>query len=140
MRLILDTTVIVSSVRSEVGASRFLVDAALQRHFDLLISVPLALEYEEVTHRSEHLVKSGMSHTQMNAFLKSLYLAGREISLGRFSRPNLPDAGDEHVLNLALRGRADGLVTQNTRHFAELPERYGVNLYSPQQAARLLRE
>jgi predicted nucleic acid-binding protein len=139
VRLILDTTVIVSSVRSDLGASHFLVQCALERRFDLLLSNSLALEYEDVLHRPEHLAKADMTHEQMEAFLKSLYMVGREISLGLFRRPNLPDPGDEHVLNLALRGRADGLVTQNARHFPGLLERFGVKLYSPREAARLLR-
>jgi predicted nucleic acid-binding protein len=44
MRLVLDTSIVISAIRSDVGASRFLVSAALQRSFELLLSVPLALE------------------------------------------------------------------------------------------------
>jgi predicted nucleic acid-binding protein len=139
VRLVLDTSVIVSSVRSETGASRFVVEAALAGRFEFLLSVPLVLEYEAVLHRDEHLLEAGLSHHVMDDYLNLLSLAGREIPLGRFIRPNLPDAGDEHVLNLALRGHADGIVTQNLRHFPRLMERFGVELYSPQDVARLLR-
>src|SRR6202000_1737549 len=126
LRLVLDTSVIVSSARSETGASRFVVEAALAGRFEFLLSVPLVLEYEAVLHRDEHLLVAGLTHQRMDDFLKLLSLTGREVPLGRFRRPNLPDAGDEHVLNLALRGRADGIVTQNSRHFPRLMERFGV--------------
>lgn len=116
-----------------------MVEAALAGRFEFLLSVPLVLEYEAVLHREEHLLAAGLSHHIMDDFLKLLSLVGKEIPLGRFKRPNLPDAGDEHVLNLALRGHADGIVTQNLRHFPRLLERFGVELYSPQDVARLLR-
>ena len=116
-----------------------MVEAALAGRFEFLLSVPLVLEYEAVLHRDEHLLAAGLSHPVMDDYLRLLSLAGREIRLGRFIRPNLPDAGDEHVLNLALRGHADGIVTQNLRHFPHLLERFGVELYTPQDVARLLR-
>jgi hypothetical protein len=88
---------------------------------------------------AEHLAFSGTSPHVMYEYLRLLSLTGREMALGEFRRPNLPDPGDEHILNLALRGRADGIVTQNLRYFPKLMERFGVELYSPQDVARLLR-
>ncbi len=32
-------------------------------------------------------------------------------------RPNLPDEGDNHVMELAINGRAECIVTYNKRHF-----------------------
>jgi predicted nucleic acid-binding protein len=52
---VLDTAVIVAAMRSDAGASRKLVLAALDRRFELLLSVPLALEYEAVLKRPEQI-------------------------------------------------------------------------------------
>lgn len=34
-------------------------------------------------------------------------------------RPNLPDEGDNHLIELALAGNADWIVTGNTKHFTQ---------------------
>jgi predicted nucleic acid-binding protein len=52
---VLDTDVIVAALRSDRGASRQLLLAALKRRFGLLLSVPLILEYEAVLTRPQHL-------------------------------------------------------------------------------------
>jgi predicted nucleic acid-binding protein len=56
---VLDTTVLVAALRSDAGASRKLVMAALDRRLVLLLSVPLMIEYEAVLSRPEHLHASG---------------------------------------------------------------------------------
>ena len=46
-------------------------------------------------------------------------------------RPQLPDPGDEMVLDAALNGRADALVTHNLTDFAAAASRFGLALLSP---------
>ena len=57
MRAVLDTATVVAAVRSDAGASRQLVRAALERRrgFTPLVSVPLLIEYEAVLTRAEAL-------------------------------------------------------------------------------------
>jgi hypothetical protein len=55
MRIVLDTDVMVAALRSNTGASRQLLTYALTKRFDLLLSVPLMLEYEAVLKRPQHL-------------------------------------------------------------------------------------
>jgi hypothetical protein len=42
---VLDTDVLVAAVRSDAGASRLLLTAALGRRYQVLVSVPLMLQY-----------------------------------------------------------------------------------------------
>ena len=59
---------------------------------------------------------------------------GVSVTLGLFEpveirfrwRPAGPDAGDDHVIETALNGRADAVVTFNLRDFAEASRRFGV--------------
>jgi hypothetical protein len=60
---LLDTDVLVAAFRSDTGASRQVLEAARARRFDLLLSVPLMLEYESVLTRPEHLAASGSEQT-----------------------------------------------------------------------------
>jgi hypothetical protein len=46
MRLVVDTAVMVASIRSATGASRHLLVAGLERRFTMLASVPLLIEYQ----------------------------------------------------------------------------------------------
>ncbi len=58
---VLDTDVMVAALRSDRGASRQLLLAALNQRFELFLSVPLILEYEEVLTRPQHLEACGLS-------------------------------------------------------------------------------
>jgi putative PIN family toxin of toxin-antitoxin system len=138
VRLILDTSVLVSAQRSPAGASRRLIELGLESKFEWLISVPLFYEYESVMTRQEHLTASGLSAFDVGRLLDRVLTKTTRIVLEHHLRIYLPDPDDEHVLALALRGAADGVVTHNVRHFASLPLLFGVNLYSPAQALRLL--
>ena len=55
-------------------------------------------------------------------------------------RPQLRDPGDEMVLEAAVNGRADALVTFNNRDFGDVPEGFGISIISPRQALRRLKE
>ncbi|HZU31093.1 MAG TPA: PIN domain-containing protein, partial [Candidatus Angelobacter sp.] len=64
---VLDTDVIVAALRSDKGASRQLLLAALQGKFELLLSVPLIVEYEAVLTRPEHLAACGLNSTEIGS-------------------------------------------------------------------------
>ena len=65
MNVVLDTDVLVAAVRSRRGAGRAWLRAVLGREATLLLSVPLALQYEAVLTREEHLEASGARLDQM---------------------------------------------------------------------------
>ena len=54
-------------------------------------------------------------------------------------RPTLPDANDDMVLETAVNGRADLLVTFNQRHFEAASSTFGIDVGSPTDAVRRLR-
>jgi hypothetical protein len=51
-------------------------------------------------------------------------------------RPQLRDAGDEMVLETAVNGQADAIVTFNRRHYGDAPARFGILLLLPAEAYR----
>jgi PIN domain-containing protein len=67
--LVVDTDVMVAALPSDRGASRQLLLAAFERRFEMLLSVPLILEYEAVLNRPEHLAACGLSRPMSSAFL-----------------------------------------------------------------------
>src|ERR1700720_770011 len=104
MKIVLDTDVLIAAVLSRQGASRVWVRAALRREATLLLSVPLALEYEAVLTRPEHLAASGASVEQVTALLDALCAVCSPIEISFLWRPMLRDADDEMVLEVAANG------------------------------------
>ena len=69
MRVVLDTSVIVSALRSRHGASNQLLAMAFARSFQMLATPALFLEYEVVIGRDEQRAVHGLSNERTDAFL-----------------------------------------------------------------------
>jgi putative PIN family toxin of toxin-antitoxin system len=137
---VLDTDVLVASLRSAAGASRQVLEAARARRFDLLLSVPLMLEYESVLTRPEHLAATGASREDVSAVLDELASVGKRVELMIRTLPMLPDPNDEMVLETAINGRADAIVTFNDRDFRLVAARFRCSVVRPGVVIRGLAE
>jgi putative PIN family toxin of toxin-antitoxin system len=135
---VLDTDVLVAAFRSDSGASRRLLEMALAREFELLLSVPLMFEYEAVLTRPEHLLASGASVEDVGEVLDGLAAVGRHVMLAFRWRPALPDANDDMVLETAVNGQAYAIVTFNERDFNLTAARFGCRVMRPGKFLRLL--
>ena len=136
----LDTDVLVAAMRSPNGASAAILRAARQDRTTLLMSVSLALEYEAVCSRVEHRVAAGLSEQEVSIFVNAVIAMAEPVETHFLWRPQLRDTGDEMVLEAAVNGRADALVTFNQRDFGNAPSRFGVELLLPREAiARIIR-
>jgi putative PIN family toxin of toxin-antitoxin system len=131
LRLVLDTDVLVAALRSDRGASRQLLISALDRRIELLVSVPLMLEYEAVLTRPGHLEASGLTAAEVNEILDALAKVLTPVRLRFLWRPRLKDPADEMVLETAVNGGADRLVTFNMRHLAEAARDFGIWVLRP---------
>ena len=134
----LDTDVLVAAVRSDRGVSRALLTSALQRRYPVLASVPLMLQYESVLTRPEHLTAAGISEADVEVVLNAIALVIEPIRISYLWRPVLPDSGDDLVLETAVNGRADVVVTFNRRHFAPAAALVGLKILAPADAVRRL--
>src|ERR1700739_146531 len=115
---VVGTNVLVAAFRSDTGASRQVREAARARRFDLLLSVPLMLEYESVLTHPEHLAASGASREDVSAVLDELASVGKRLELVIRTRPMLRDPNDEIVLETAINGRAEAMWSFNNRAFS----------------------
>ena len=131
MRVVLDTSVIVAAVRSRHGASNRLLTLAFLSYFKMLATPALFLEYEDVLKRREHTRIHGMSQRSINDFLTGLAGIIEPVRIFFHWRPQLPDAADEMVLEAALNGRADAIVTHNLRDFQAAGTRFNLRIVSP---------
>jgi len=139
MRVVLDTDVIIAALRSDRGASRQLLLLALDRRIVVLASVPLMLEYEAVATRPEQLEKTGLSASETNAILDALVAVVDAVDLRFLWRPRLKDPADEMVLDTAVNGHADRLVTFNVRHLGKAAAEFGIHAGPPGEILREIR-
>jgi putative PIN family toxin of toxin-antitoxin system len=138
MRVVMDTAAMVAAVRSNLGASNRLLSAALERRLTLLVSTPLLLEYEAVMTRPDHLAVSGLTSEEVAVILDGVAAMADPVRLAFLWRPTLRDPDDDMVLETAVNGQADAIVTFNQRDFMSAVDRFGVALWSPGEALNRL--
>ncbi len=136
MRAVLDTDVVVAALRSPSGASAGLLEVALEGRLTILANVALILEYEAVCGRAEHLAAAGVTAKQAAMFVDAVAALSEPVESHFVWRPQLRDPSDEMVLEAAVNGRAEAIVTFNRRDFGSVPERFGLRLLSPRDALR----
>src|SRR6202041_1672061 len=134
VRVVVDADVIVAAMRSPSGASAAILRMARQGRITLLVSVPLALEYEAICSEAEHRLAAGLSEREVEIFVDAVVAMAEPVKTHFLWRPQLRDPGDEMVLETAVNGRADALVTFNLRDFGSAPARFGVELLLPREA------
>jgi len=121
-------------MRSPAGASAAILRSIRRGKASLLLSVPLAMEYEAVCQQAEHRLAAGLSQRQVDIFVTAVIAMAEPVETHFLWRPQLRDPGDEMVLAAAVNGRADALVTFNMRDYGEAPSHFGVELLLPRIA------
>jgi putative PIN family toxin of toxin-antitoxin system len=139
VRLVLDTDVVVAAMRSPSGASAAILQAARQGRTTLLLSAAPALEYEAACREPKHRLASGLSEREIEIFLTAVIALAEPVHPHFLWRPQLRDSGDEMVLEAAINGRADALVTFNVRDFGIVPSQFGVEVVLPREAIRRIK-
>lgn len=113
--------------------------AARQGVIILLATVALALEYESICRQAEHKRASGLSDHEVEVFLNALIALAHPVETHFTWRPQLRDPADEMVLEAAINGRADALVTFNVADFGTSPSHFGIDLLLPREAVRRIK-
>ena len=135
--VVLDTNVFISALRSKQGASHQLVRLIGKGRFDVELSVPLVLEYEEAAKQQSRQL--GLSHADIDDVLDYVCRVGRHHRVHFLWRPQLRDSEDDMVLELAVEAQAEFIVTHNIRDFAGA-ERFDVRVIRPQELLRMIGE
>lgn len=111
---------------------------ALRKRFELLLSVPLMLEYEAVLERPEYLRAAGATCGYIDAILDVLATVGVPVIPNFTWRPELSDPRDEMVLETAVNGQAGLIVTFNLTHLRPGARRLGIRAIRPLEAFSIL--
>jgi putative PIN family toxin of toxin-antitoxin system len=139
MRAVLDTSVLLAVFRGRRGASSAILQLVARGKLHPLVTTALFLEYEEVLLRAEQRLATKMSAGDVESALAAFAAASEAVEVHFRWRPQLTDPADELVLEAAVNGRADALVTHNLRDFVKAAERFELRVITPQECLKELK-
>ncbi len=111
--IVLDTNVFVAGLRSGGGASRAVLRHVLEGKFLPLFGNALWTEYQDVLGRP--VWGEATTALERMAVLAALAQQGRWVTVYFGWRPNLADEADNHLIELAIAGGAQAILTHNLR-------------------------
>jgi putative PIN family toxin of toxin-antitoxin system len=124
MIVVVDTNVLVSAFLGPGGAGREVLRRALQRRLEPLMGAALFAEYESVLARDALFERCVLSATERDQLLDDFLSVCRWTRVYYTWRPNVPDESDNHLVELAVAGGAQAIVTKNVRDFARMELRF----------------
>lgn len=129
-QIVIDTNVFISAQRSRRGAASKLLTMAGTDLFEIHISVPLVLEYEDVLLRQ--CQELGLTPGDVGDAIDAVCALSLLHEIFFFWRPFLRDPKDEFVLELAVKARCGHIVTYNKRDFGG-SEKFGIAVVTPRE-------
>lgn len=128
-RIIIDSNVLVSALRSKRGASYRLLTLLDSGLYEPVVSVSLVLEYESAAKRL--LGQTRLTMRDVDAIIDFICAVAVPARVFYLWRPFLKDPKDDMVLEAAVAAGCSHLVTFNTRDFVGA-RRFGVQIVTPQ--------
>ena len=132
MRVVVDTNIIIAGLYSRNGASFRIIEAALREQLEYAISPLVALEY---IGKIEDKVQDGLLDLPVEYYLKivkALIENGIQIQRPILNRPILPDNSDDKILECAIAGQCNSIITFNIRDFpSKILNQYNVLAMTP---------
>ena len=105
----------------------------------VLMDFKLGLEYREVAVRPEHVDASALNRGEISELIEALEAFSEPVEVLIKNRPLTSDPDDDMVMDLAINGGAEALVTGNTKHFASAGKRFGIPVLSPTELLEQIR-
>jgi putative PIN family toxin of toxin-antitoxin system len=119
MRVVIDTNIFLGACLG-LGAANHVIAACLRGQATPLMGTTLFSEYEDVLHRSELFRKSRLNAKERESLLDIFMAKCEWVRIYYAWRPNLRDEGDNHLVELAIAGAAQAIVTRNLRDVARM--------------------
>jgi len=137
--VVVDTSVVVAGLRTRSGAGNAVLRLIANRRLVALATPPLFLECEDVLKRPEQRLAHGLALDAIDEFLAELAALVEPVEVHFLWWPQVRDPKDEMVLEAAINGQADALITYNVRAFTLAGERFAIPILRPADLLRKVR-
>jgi putative PIN family toxin of toxin-antitoxin system len=134
-QIVIDTNVIVAGLRSNLGSAFRLLQLIGTGKFEINISVPLILEYQDVLLRQ--VSQLNLSNEDINNVVDYYCAVGHQHEIFYLWRPTLRDPEDEMLLELAVKAQCDYIITFNLRDFQGV-EQFGISALRPREFLKII--
>lgn len=133
MRIVVDTNVFIGACLG-AGASNAVVVTCLRGEQTPLMGTTLMKEYEDVLARPQFFQNGRLTAPEREELLDIFLASCRWTRIYYAWRPNLPDEGDNHLIELAVAGGASRIVTRNLRDLRGMELKFpGLAAVTPEQ-------
>jgi putative PIN family toxin of toxin-antitoxin system len=136
-KIVIDTSVMVSALIGKRGASREVIRRCLSGSYLPLISNPLFQEYEDVSSRKRVRDVCPFESMEIRDLLNAFYSVCTWVPIYYLWRPNLGDEGDNFLIELALAGNSQIIVTNNVKDLTTAELKFDtLRVLKPEQLLR----
>lgn len=136
LKIILDTNILFTALRSGLGASFEVISMIPSELFKSVISVPLAVEYEDVLKRHGHL--EHLTEVEIDQFIDFIIDKSDKQEVHYLWRPFLKDHKDDMVLEVAVASDSDAIVTYNKKDFKNVEEKFGIKIIDAKELLEII--
>lgn len=135
--VVVDTSILISALIGSEGPSREILKQCLKGKLKLLISNALFSEYEDVSNRDRIIKLCPLSNEERRKLLNAFYSICDWTSIHYLWRPNIKDEGDNFLIELAVAGNANYLITNNIGGFRNTQLSFpNIQIVTPEQFLR----
>jgi putative PIN family toxin of toxin-antitoxin system len=138
-KIILDTSVLIAALRSGSGAAAAVVIKILRLEVRMLLSYALVCEYRDVALRPEQLTHCARSAVEVEKLIAELEELAEPLPFAERHRPMSIDPNDDLVLEAAINGKVNVIVTHNIRHLRQAAARFKIEVSTPREFLEFLR-
>jgi putative PIN family toxin of toxin-antitoxin system len=138
--VVIDTNVFAGACLG-VGASNEVIALCLRGEVTPLMGTALLAEYEDVVGREPLFERSRLDSAERDELLDIFLARCRWTKIYYAWRPNVPDEGDNHLVELAIAGGAQAIITRNLRDLSRMDLRFPtLRLMTPEDLLREIRK
>ncbi len=136
-KVVIDTNVFISSLKSNLGTSYKLLYKVSKKKYEQNISPALIFEYESVAKKNS--IDIALTDLEIDSILDMICNWSTKCQIFFLWRPFLRDPKDDFVLELAIESESDFIITFNVNDFKGV-EKFGVKAITPKKFLKLIGE